>query len=267
LPEGVDYVELYNRSGKIFDLSQVSVANRNNLNSISSITLLTDQKILFFPKEFIALTVDPSIVKSQYITPDPDAFLKMPALPSFPDDKGSVVILNNQGNIIDEINYSDNWHFQLIHNTQGVSLERIDYDAASTQNNFHSAASSAGYGTPGYKNSQFHPDEDLRISLTVTPSIFSPDNDGNEDFATISYNFPSPGFVANITVFDASGSPVRYLEKNSLSGLSGYYRWDGLDDKGRKLPQGVYIIFTEIFNKEGKKKQFKNTVVLARKKY
>ncbi|MEO6894125.1 MAG: gliding motility-associated C-terminal domain-containing protein, partial [Ginsengibacter sp.] len=176
-------------------------------------------------------------------------------------------ILNNQGNIIDEVNYLDAWHFPLLHNTVGVSLERIDYDAPSVRSNFHSAATSVGYGTPGYKNSQLQIADDFRTTITVTPAIFSPDNDGNEDFATINYIFPSPGYVANITIFDASGRPVRFLEKNSLSGLTGYYRWDGLDDKGRKLPQGIYVIYTEIFNKEGKKKQFKNTIVLARKNY
>jgi flagellar hook assembly protein FlgD len=101
----------------------------------------------------------------------------------------------------------------------------------------------------------------------VTPDIFSPDNEGTDDFATINYSFPSPGYVANITIFDASGRKVRYLEQNALSGIKGYYRWDGLDDKNRKLSQGIYIIYTEIFNTAGKKKQFKNTVVLARKHY
>ena len=107
----------------------------------------------------------------------------------------------------------------------------------------------------------------FRGTITVTPSIFSPDNDGNEDFATINYSFPTAGYITNITIFDASGRPVRFLEKNSLSGTSGYYRWDGLDDKGKKLPQGIYIIYTEVFNREGNKKQFKNTIVLARKYY
>jgi flagellar hook assembly protein FlgD len=153
----------------------------------------------------------------------------------------------------------------LLHNTEGVSLERIDYNAPSVQNNFHSAATSVGYGTPGYKNSQYKINEDVPGEITISPEIFSPDNDGNEDFATINYSFPSPGYIANITIFDATGRPVRYLQKNSLSGIKGYYRWDGLDDKNKKLPQGIYSIYTEIFNKEGKKKQFKNTIVLARR--
>jgi hypothetical protein len=170
-----------------------------------------------------------------------------------------------QGKIVDEVTYSDKWHFALISNTEGVSLERIDYNAPSLQNNFHSAATSVGYGTPGYKNSQFRIDQQVQGDITVTPEVFSPDNDGMDDFATISYNFPSPGYVANITIFDASGRPVRYLQKNSLSGIKGSYTWDGLGEKQQKLSQGIYIIYTEIFNTEGKKKQFKNTIVLARR--
>jgi len=50
-----------------------------------------------------------------------------------------------------------------------------------------------------------------------------------------------------------------------LLGLKGNWNWDGLNENGQKLRVGTYIIFTEIFNLQGKKQQFKNTVVLARK--
>lgn len=264
-PGGEDYVELYNRSQKIIDLSHTYIANRNSGNVVSSIQQLTTESILLFPKDFIILTSSAEAVKSQYITTNPDAFITLGSMPSFPDDMGDVIVLNNQGAIVDEVRYSDKWHFPLISNTEGVSLERINYEAGSVQSNFHSAATSAGYGTPGYKNSQYRLNEEVPGTITVTPDIFSPDNDGTDDFATINYSFPSPGYVANITIFDATGRAVRYLERNSVSGIKGYYRWDGLDDKNRKLPQGIYIIYTEIFNAEGKKKQFKNTIVLARR--
>ncbi|MDQ2719326.1 MAG: lamin tail domain-containing protein [Bacteroidota bacterium] len=265
LPLGNEYVEIYNRSSKIIDLSKIFIANRNSSNTISNIKLLTTENILLFPAEFMVLTADPDAVKNQYITTNPDAFLKLKSMPSFPNDKGNVIILNIQGSIVDEVKYSDKWHFALIHNTKGVSLERISYDGPSVQTNFHSAATSVGYGTPGYKNSQYQLNEDLRVSISVIPEIFSPDNDGTDDFVTINYNFPSPGYVSNITIFDASGRPVRYLQKNSLCGINGYFRWDGLDNKSRKLPQGIYIIYTEIFNDMGNKSRFKNTVTLARR--
>ena len=92
-----------------------------------------------------------------------------------------------------------------------------------------------------------------------------PDNDGHDDVATIQYKVNGSGYVANITIYDAQGRPVRYLVKNGILGPDGQWNWDGLDEKGNKLPVGTYIIYTEIFNLQAKKQQFKNTVVLARK--
>lgn len=265
LADGVDYVELYNRSANIIDLKQLYIANRSASGAIGSLRQLTTESILIFPGDFIVVTEDPSVVQQQYLTTNPNAFVKVPAMPSFPDDKGDVIILNAQGKIIDEVMYSDKWHFELITTTEGVALERIDYNAPSVQSNFHSASTSVGYGTPGYKNSQFRVDAQLPGRVVISPSIFSPDNDGTDDFANIIYSFPTPGYVANITIFNASGRPVRYLQRNALCGTSGNFLWDGLDEKHEKLSQGIYILFTEVFNTSGRKKQFKNTIVLARK--
>jgi flagellar hook assembly protein FlgD len=147
-----------------------------------------------------------------------------------------------------------------------VSLERIDPDGLSQdENNWHSAASTAGYGTPTYKNSQYKLTQIINAKIEVSPKVFSPDNDGRDDIATINYKTTEPGYVANITIYDANGRPVKYLVRNGTLGLSGYWNWDGLDDKKLKLPSGTYIVFTEIFNLKGKKENFKNVVVLARK--
>jgi hypothetical protein len=174
--------------------------------------------------------------------------------------------LNEQGNIVDEVAYLDDWHFKLISNEEGVALERIDYDAPSqNEQNWHSAATNVGYGTPTYKNSQYRIDAGVQGEITVTPDIVSPDNDGMDDFATINYSFPEPGYLAGITIFDAAGRPVRYLQRNALCGIKGYFRWDGLGEKNQKLTVGIYIIYTEVFNLQGKTKKFKNVIVLARR--
>ena len=263
---GTDYVEIYNRSNKIINLKQTYIANRNTAGVISNIKQLSIDNYLFFPQDFIVITEDPAIVKRDFITKNMDAFVTVASMPSFNDDEGDVIILNAQGNITDELKYNEKWHFKLIDNREGVALERIDYNAP-TQNeaNWHSAATSVGYGTPTYKNSQYRIDLQVQGEITVTPEIVSPDNDGMDDFATIDYSFPSQGYVANITIFDANGRAVRYLQRNALCGIKGNFRWDGLGEKFQKLPVGIYIIFTEVFNLDGKKKQFKNTIVLARK--
>jgi hypothetical protein len=265
-PNGTDYVEIYNRSNKIIDLKQIYIANRSSTGGISNIKQLSADNYLFFPQDFMLITEDPAIVKRDFITLNMDAFVTVASMPSFNDDEGDAIILNTQGNIVDELKYDEKWHFKLIDNREGVALERIDYDAA-TQNpgNWHSAASSVGFGTPTYKNSQYRIDMQAEGEVTVSPEIISPDNDGMDDFATIDYLFPAAGYVANITIFDAAGRAARYLQRNGLCGIKGNFRWDGLGEKNQRLPTGIYIIYTEVFNLNGKKKQFKNTIVVARR--
>lgn len=263
---GTDYVEIYNRSNRIIDLKQIFIANRNTAGAISNIKQLSGDDYLFFPQDIIVITEDPLTVKRDFITQNMDAFVTVASMPSYNDDEGNVIILNAQGNIVDEVKYDEKWHFKLIDNPEGVALERIDYHAA-TQNpdNWHSAATSVGYGTPTYKNSQYRTDLQVQGEITVTPEIVSPDNDGMDDFASIDYSFPGPGYVANITIFNAAGQVVRYLQRNALCGIKGSYRWDGLGEKNQKLAVGIYIINTEVFNLNGKKKQVKNIIVLARR--
>jgi Lamin Tail Domain/CHU_C Type IX secretion signal domain/Bacterial Ig-like domain len=263
---GTDYVELYNRSKKIIDLKQMYIANRNTAGVISSIKQISTDNFLFFPEDFLVITEDVSIIKRDFITKNMDAFVTVASMPSYNDDKGDVIILNAQGSITDALQYDEKWHFKLIDNREGVALERIDYNAPTQQpDNWHSAATSVGYGTPTYKNSQYKINDGVQGEIKITPEIVSPDNDGMDDFATIEYSFPAAGYIANITVFDAAGRLVRNLQRNALCGSKGNYRWDGLGEKNQKLPVGIYIIYTEIFNLEGKKKQFKHTIVLARR--
>ncbi len=262
---GTDYIEFYNRSKKILNLKNAFVASRNSGGSIASIAQISSENYLFFPGDYIVLTEDPSLVKRDFVANEPDRFIKIKTMPSFNDDAGVAILLNEQGTVTDELKYSEKWHFALIDNNEGVALERINPDAATVQGNFHSAATNVGYGTPTYKNSQYRTDAGAQGDVTVSPSIVSPDNDGIDDVATVQYNFPEPGYVANITIYDATGRPVRYLQRNALAGLKGFFRWDGLGEKQQKLLVGLYIIYTEIFNLQGKTKKFKNTIVLARR--
>ena len=261
-----DYIEFYNKSNKIFDASKLYIATRNNSSTVSSIKQSSTTPFYIFPGDYIVMTEDAENLALNYLVQKPDAILTLNSLPSFPDDEGFVLLLNQQGAVVDEVNYSADWHFKLIDNAEGVSLERVDPDGPSQNaDNWHSAASTAGYGTPGYKNSQFKNQQGIAATIEVAPKIFSPDNDGFDDIATIQYKINEPGYVANITIFDAAGRPIRNLVRNGTLALTGYWNWDGLDDKGLKLPVGTYILFTEIFNLKGKKERFKDTVVLARK--
>jgi hypothetical protein len=265
-PNANDFIELYNRSNKVVDASQLYIANRNSTGAVNSLKKLTEKPAYFFPGDYFVITEDAINLQQAYLVKNPSAVIEISSLPSFPDDKGTVVILNGQGEVVDEVVYSKDWHFGLIADDDGVSIERIDPDAESqNKESWHSAASTAGYGTPTYKNSQYKQADKISAMIEVNPKVFSPDNDGYEDLATINYQLSESGYVANILIFDASGRLVRSLVKNGMLGLKGSWNWDGLDEKKQRLSMGPYIIFTELFNLQGKKLQFKNVVVLAKK--
>lgn len=265
-PDGVDYLELYNRSAKIINLKDLYIANRSSTGIVSSVKQVVAEDRLLFPQQYVVLTEDAAVLQQQYLVKDAAAVIVLPSMPSYPDDKGVAILLNAQGKIIDELPYDEKWHFKLIDNNEGVALERINYNNNTNDaGNWHSAATSAGYGTPGYQNSQYTAASITTGSITISPNVFSPDNDGFDDNAFINYQFTSAGFVCNITIYNANGKPVRFLTRNALCGLKGSYRWDGLDENNQKLPIGTYVVLTEVFALNGKTQKFKNSITLARR--
>jgi hypothetical protein len=264
-PGGYDYVELYNRSSKVIDLKQLYIANRSATGNLTNIKSISENSRLMYPGEYMVITENTQWAQQHFLVRDRSPFTALTAMPSMPDDKGSIVIANSQGAIMDELQYDAQWHFALVDHEAGIALERINYNDSTRQsNNWTSAASTANYGTPGYQNSQFSADWQTRGQIAVIPNVFSPDNNGFDDFAMLQYQMTEPGYVANITIFDASGRLVRYLTKNAILGIRGQFKWDGLDNKLNKLSMGTYIILTEIFNLQGKTKRFKHAVTLAR---
>lgn len=265
-PNGFDYVEIYNRSNRVIDLKQLYMATRNATHQLTDPAPVSAIPWLLFPGEYRVLTENKLWLQQQYLIKDPAVIMEVPALPSLPDDKGTIVLLNMQGAVIDELSYDHSWHFGLINDEEGVALERINYNLP-TQNrsNWSSAASTVGFGTPGYPNSQLMGDARLQAQVAISPAVFSPDNDGFNDFAVIDYQLPTPGFVANIRIFDSNGRLVRRLAQNATLTTTGRFRWDGLDDKLNKLPIGTYVVFTELFNLQGRTKKFRQAVTLARR--
>jgi hypothetical protein len=262
--DGVDYVEIYNRSNKIINLKNLFISNLNAFNEIDNISQITTEDILFFPKDYFVITENGAAIKRGYLTTNPEGILQVNALPSFNDDEGNVIILNEQGEKLDHLNYNEDWHFKLIENREGISLERIDYNQKTQEeNNWHSAASSAGYGTPGYKNSQNISGENLNQEVKILPETITPNNDGKDDIASIQYSFSEPGNVATIIVFDAAGRKVRTLQRSVICGINGSFNWDGLDDQNKKISTGIYVVYFEIFNLKGVVRKFKKVVVVG----
>ncbi len=244
---GQDWIELYNNSDKVINLKDCQLANFDddtisNFKSISSNYLLK-------PNDFVVLGEDSSFVKQTYPFSVPGKFLYA-ELPSYDNDSSTVYIIYNS-EVIDQVSYLDEWHFKLLDNTDGVSLERIDPNGLSSSSfNWHSAAESIGFASPGRKNSQYLPAL-TNGNFNLSSDLISPDNDGYQDVVQLNYQMSEAGMLGKVTIYDDRGRLIRTICSNELLGTEGTLSWDGLTDNFVKSSIGVYVIFFEAFSTNG----------------
>ncbi|MDN5203311.1 lamin tail domain-containing protein [Fulvivirgaceae bacterium BMA10] len=256
---GVDFVEIFNRSNKFINLKHWKIANQ-------TIERITNEYLIIPPKHFIVFTEDIKLLKSDYPSSRVESLFQVSELPSLPDDEGKLILIAPSGDTLDRFDYSEDFHFPLIKDQNGVSLERISVDQMTNNaNNWHSAASTVGFATPGYQNSQSRQGEALNGTISITPKVFSPDNSGTNDFITIQYQFDNPGYTGSLFIFDSSGRKIKEITANKLLSLNGLFTWDGTDEQNQRASIGYYIVYFEVFNPNGSTQIFKGTAVLATK--
>jgi hypothetical protein len=261
---GYDFVELYNRSNKIIDLKNVKILEQDPTDlSYTDNTVITTSSFLLMPSSFVVLTENTQNIIQTYYVQNPGALLAVAGMPNYEDNEGIVEIYFNLVTI-DKLHYDNAWHYALLDIEDGVSLERINYeDSTQKQSNWHSAATTVGFATPSYKNSQFIGNVNSEDIITIEPEIFTPDEDGDKDVVTINFTLDKPGYMLGIRIYDANGRLVRTLINNELVADKGRYTWDGINDNKEKARVGIYVIYTDVFDASGKTKHYKNKVVLG----
>lgn len=260
---GVDFVELFNNSAKTLPLAAMRISTMDTLTGALKEIKVIENGDFLFPGEYLVLSTDGAAVRSQYFSPPSARFADLSSMPGMNMDGDIVVLSDTSGEILDQLVYTSAMHFPLFNDTKGVSLERVDpSQPAQAPGNWHSAAESAGFATPGARNSQYLM-ANSEADVTLSTEIFSPDNDGHNDVLGIAYRFDQPGFSATVTVYDAQGIAVRILAQNLLAGTEGVIYWDGVSDERSKAPTGIYVILFEAFHPEGRVKRIKKACVLA----
>jgi len=261
---GNDFVEIYNNSQKEISTNRLYLASRDNKLELTQIYPVSISKRILFPGDFLALTKDTNGVFPWFNIVCRECFLQMEKFPSYNNDFDYVVLLDEKMNVIDELFYTEKMHHPLLAEEKGISLERSSFIKNTNDiKNWHSASTSSGYGTPGYVNSQVELDNIETPKITFSPQSFSPNFDGYNDEYQINYELDKPGYVANISIFDAAGRFVMKLANNKILGTSGIITWNGEDVSGKRQNLGVYVVLVEIFNTAGEVYQFKDGVVLT----
>ena len=260
-----DFVELYNRSDKLLDLGTLWLGTGNSDLPSQAVKAIPDGYLLW-PAQYVAIAKSRELTMEQYTCPYPNRVVENAALPAYPNDEGTVHLLDAAYRPLDRFHYDKSMHHPLLNSTDGVSLERIHLNGETQEaSNWTSASESHGWATPGYRNSQ-HSDAPVPdAEISVLPDVFSPDGDGTNDFAEIYCRFEETGNCITIDLYDRNGQRVRRLAANEPAGYEARYRWDGTTDDQRAANSDIYLIHIQLWNPNGKRKSYRRTVALVRR--
>jgi len=259
---GFDYVEIYNNSDKFIELSSLSIANIQK-NSYKPL----EESGEFLPGSYYVICEEPEWLEDNYNVQDPSRVI-VSDIPLFNDSDGNVAVISLQADgtsvTVDSVDYFEDWHYILLDDEEGVSLERLSFSGDSNNpSNWYSAAGAAGFGTPGYMNSQFISNVDIENVIELDEKVFSPNQDGQGDQLILRYKVDKSGYLATIKVFNDRGFLVKELEDNELLGREGVITWDGTKNDTQNASIGIYLIVYELFHPDGDVFSGKLSCVLA----
>ncbi|MCI7356724.1 MAG: lamin tail domain-containing protein [Parabacteroides sp.] len=245
--DGSEYIELYNRSEQELSLKDVCISTRKSDGSLNTRYPLEAYPQTLQAGDYLLLTKSIEGVENFYSLPASQNWLEC-KLPVLSNTGSTVVLYRGEGEIIiDEVSYSPKWHAPTVKNKKGVALERKDPDKDSQNaDNWTSAASSAGFGTPGLENSQYLNGETETDSEEIDDPIYQPTGTFQ-----IPYRLNQSGYMARGWIFDLSGRKVALIADNTSLGTQGYLEWNGKGRDGSPVNTGIYIIYLELWHPGG----------------
>ena len=145
-----EYIELYNASDSPCELGDYALAAGRDGSSYK-ITPLPPRTIP--AGSYIVVTKDPDALAAAYPDAPRETFVKA-SLPRLLNQSGLIgLLLGDDGLVVDLLHYDSSLLPKGMKSKAGIALERKDYQAIEEAGNWHAAARSAGFATPGQKNS------------------------------------------------------------------------------------------------------------------
>lgn len=244
-----EFIELYNPGQYFIDLRDLGLGISGEGEEPDVITALSDHSRIMEPGAYLVICGCTRCLMDSYGLEISGSWVELESFKSLPNSEGRIWLTDRAGNGIDVVSYGDHMHLELIDDTKGISLERIDPGRpGSDSDNWHSAASIAGYATPGRLNSQSAFEPGSGDGFHIEPGVFSPDNDGYNDLLLISPGLDETGCIIRLWITRPDGTPVRTLANNHVAGVSVTYSWDGREDKGLMASEGFYVVHLRVYH-------------------
>lgn len=241
--DGVDYIEVYNPSDNFIDLEGVYFKT-HSINSSYSYT--NSSSYFLAPKSYLVFCSDSNKIKTHY--PYHGTHFLQLKIPPLSIDS-TTLFLFHQGELIDQLFYSDDWQFMFLNDTKGKALEKLNLLlSVCDSTNWKTASETVNFGTPGLPNSHQLIDADWSKRIQLNQSIISPDNDGVDDLIQLHFNIPFEEAFANVYLYHASGIRMDHLFNQLYITKQSTVTWDGFTSNKQQLLPDNYFFIVEVLS-------------------
>ena len=265
-PGEPDYIEFFNNSERIINVSDLSLVSLNDISGdTSSVAFISPENRCFLPRNYIVITSDKAALLGRFPLSDPGKVIEVSSLPSMPDDEGHLILYDRRLEKIDEIYYDEGMHYSLLSDYEGISLEKVRTNSNSAdRTQWHSASETSGWGTPGEPNSSLSEDPEGGDMVVLSSTKITPDNDGNEDFLIIDFKLKGMGNVISVDVFNETGRFMKRVTDNLFAGSEASVVWNGTAEDEKLVNTGIYILLISVFDENGKSERWKRVCTVIR---
>lgn len=217
-----EWVELYNRLDEPVRMQGWKISDAR------SAPIVIPEGVLP-PQGYVILTRNAEDLRNTSPQLPEGTFILELTLPTLNDDGDTVTLYAPDGTPLDQVTYGK------LDAEPGQSLERRFPEAPSERaENWFLSVSPTG-STPGAENSVRQETREHPL-LDASPNPFDP----KQGPTHLRYEAPLTAKVT-LRIFNSAGMLVRVLKDNDPHGGRQTASWDGQDDKGEKLPPGIYI--------------------------
>ncbi|MFQ6103431.1 MAG: lamin tail domain-containing protein [Candidatus Glassbacteria bacterium] len=252
--EEPQWIELYNSSSALLEITGWQLADEGKRASG-----LVNQKVFVPGHSYLIITGN----RDEFNVRNPDVppFKVEEATPFPVFNKGgdSVVLCDQWGMRIDSLSYGG-----APDDGVGVSWERVSAGVHSFILANWTLSLDPDGSTPGRANSVAMKSIPSERALEVRPRVITPDGDGRDDRARISYRVPYLSATVSLRVFTSTGIEVATIVKGVKASGEGSFLWDGKGNDGIVVPTGLYILLLETLEEDTERMSvLKSAVVVA----
>jgi hypothetical protein len=256
-----EWVELFNR-GQVF----VDVRGWWIEDSSGKKARLTSLPAVMAPGEFLVIAQDkelfqekPNQCENRVIQPEGS----WPSLNNYASEGNSyadvVCIRDSSGCISDYVAYEEEWSTR-----KSSSIERVSTSVSGREGTNWSSSVAPPGSTPCGRNSVSGVvRQGGAFEIGMSSRVISPNGDGVDDRVIFSFVLPSPGMRANLAVFDSDGRAIKRLLDQRRVGTVVQTIWDGIDEEGRLVAPGIYIVNLGVKRPDGGWEESRSTLVVA----